>query len=272
MIWLQRARPEVFSKQTAMIIGNGGGGAPIRKRVKRDTAKKRGKRRKKYTRNDSRRQPQQQQQRRRQRRQQEMKEMSAKGVKVAKASSSTRKRSTRKGYQPVLQPSLVNRNRYVDSEDDEDDGDRMQKKKKRILLRKRKKFNQTIGSKNRYSKEESKQVEKYDILGSGNFEIIRGGIIDNEKKNVAAVNGEEEAEEEVVENGNKDGQVRREEEEDTDGFEPFNFDLFANDPILGFQGYDNFDSSKNQLTTTTTTINPKHNTAGRRNSFRNYFL
>ncbi|KAH9425534.1 hypothetical protein DERP_006143 [Dermatophagoides pteronyssinus] len=36
---------------------------------------------------------------------------------------------------------------------------------------------------NLYSKQESKNIEKYDILGSGNFEIIRGGILDKSDNN-----------------------------------------------------------------------------------------
>lgn len=66
------------------------------------------------------------------------------------------------------------------------------KKKKASNLKKKGKRTTTGGDKsggkkkkkNRYSKEESKRVEKYDILGSGNFEIIRGGILDktNEEK------------------------------------------------------------------------------------------
>lgn len=139
-------------------------------------------------------------------------------------------------------------------------------------------------NRNKYSNEESKNVEKYDLLGSGNFEIIRGGIIEEEadkdgnskkaKKGKKLLNPKKlkkveesrppvdqktptagvtlEGEELVRRNDNEDKKADVDSEksstppsstEQTGGneFEPFDFDLFANDPLLrGFQGYDNF--------------------------------
>ena len=174
-----------------------------------------------------------------------------------------------------------------DIDDDEFDGrykskhnGKGPKRKKATNLKKNKK---NLKKKKSYSKSESKKVEKLDILGSGNFEIIRGGIIDNSKddkllgstKMNAETDGtkltkhkiDNKDESSNVDNsGNDDGSNVNDEDgfdygnnEDGDdlsnqneqdgnqknkdrsnSFEPFNFDLFGNDPILGFQGYDNF--------------------------------
>ncbi|KAH7644668.1 hypothetical protein HUG17_0206 [Dermatophagoides farinae] len=147
---------------------------------------------------------------------------------------------------------------------------------------------------NLYSKQESKNVEKYDILGSGNFEIIRGGILDkhpsdnlnklrNSRKKSSSrhhnnSNRNQQRNQLFEPNNHHNNDHRQHYSEDDNGvenngagggngddddglnpsnndgpssnqsstdepepFEPFNFDLFANDPILqGLQGYDNF--------------------------------
>ena len=130
---------------------------------------------------------------------------------------------------------------------------------------------------NRYSKEESKRIEKYsNILGSGNFEIIRGGILDktDEEKAYKVKSESDQAKNRKINKkdrpneGDEDGDSRLgggdgvemgdddqttvkpdigEENGDNDNFEPFNFDVFNTDPILGFQGYDNFDASQNDF-------------------------
>ncbi|UXI22259.1 hypothetical protein NH340_JMT08202 [Sarcoptes scabiei] len=149
--------------------------------------------------------------------------------------------------------------------------------------------NSNNGSRNRnlYSKE-SKNIEKYDLLGSGNFEIIRGGILEktplkdspnsqqsnqrslihnddasdggrNFQSNVATDNNnfdsnendsnEDDDDDDSNESGD-DGDDRQQngrdqENDDQDNFEPFNLDLFENNPILrDLQGYDNFAASK----------------------------
>ncbi len=138
------------------------------------------------------------------------------------------------------------------------------------------------------------------ILGSGNFEVIRGGILDkssNDEGKYRLKSGESDAgdgaskvisrkkdqpaeggggfadygngggggdgedEEKTNENddaeggngGDGEGAGGDEGNSSTDGnsggntgipgdtFEPFNFDFFNNEPVLGFQGYDNFE-------------------------------
>jgi len=148
-----------------------------------------------------------------------------------------------------------------------------EKKEGTVRKRKKKQTHKKASNKksarNRYSKEESKKVEKYDILGSGNFEIIRGGILDKtkEEKGYKLKSESDQAKNRKIdkkdrpeetnfdydvgneEDGNGETDDAKSKEGDTnEGFEPFNFDLFGSDPMLGFQGYDNFDASKNDLT------------------------
>lgn len=143
-------------------------------------------------------------------------------------------------------------NKYVESNDDNKAQLKKSFKKKKFYKKRLEK------NKNRYSKEESKKVEKYDLLGSGNFEIIRGGILDYQndkdssqsKKKVAndsVENKNKINENDKVQNGKDYDDTTKDNEDDTENFEPFNLDLFGNDPILGFQGYDNFDSTKNSI-------------------------
>ena len=94
---------------------------------------------------------------------------------------------------------------------------------------------------------------KYGILGSGNFEIIRGGIYSDDESasnNVPNyVSGMQHDErkkpklkphyerQRASENTNENGQ--------RNNFGPHNDEFFSGNPVLGFQGYDNFGASDN---------------------------
>jgi hypothetical protein len=100
-----------------------------------------------------------------------------------------------------------------------------------------------------YSPDESRKSQKYGILGSGNFEIIRGGIYSDEES--ASNNVPNYAHENSQQSNRKSEQVHHDyapnsesnnedDSEPNNQFGPFNVDFFSGSPVLGFQGYDNF--------------------------------
>ena len=128
----------------------------------------------------------------------------------------------------------------------------------------------------KFTSDESRNKQKYGILGSGNFEIIRGGIYaddesatnavpnyvnenensnnyenndsndsnnDNNNDNPKSDKRESEQPTHNYDSGPSNTEQNSEEDNEPNRFSPFNLDFFTGTPILGFQGYDNFDAS-----------------------------
>jgi hypothetical protein len=99
-----------------------------------------------------------------------------------------------------------------------------------------------------YSPDESRKQNKYGILGSGNFEIIRGGIYSdddsasNKVPNYVHENSEQNdrKSDDVAHHYSPNRESNNEEDSESNRFGPFNVDFFTGSPVLGFQGYDNF--------------------------------
>ena len=101
---------------------------------------------------------------------------------------------------------------------------------------------------NNYSPDESRKHQKYGILGSGNFEIIRGGIYSDDESasnnvpNYVQENGQnnDRKSEQASDQFTPNSENNNEDDSEQNQFGPFNVDFFTGSPVLGFQGYDNF--------------------------------
>lgn len=99
-----------------------------------------------------------------------------------------------------------------------------------------------------YSPDESRKQNKYGILGSGNFEIIRGGIYSDDESasnnvpNYVHENSEQNDRktDDVAHHYSPNRESNNEDDSESNRFGPFNVDFFSGSPVLGFQGYDNF--------------------------------